>query len=265
MRKYAKPITALCLVVLLTIGATIAYLTDQTDEITNSFTVGENVDIELVETDNDYSLIPGETFTKDPTISVTGDDAYIFVEVIETLPTAALNNDEFSFADYVTYEINGSFLVDPLVEGGSFYAGGYTADAITTNWYWSLVKTSASTVSYYEGEAGDTYTTITYVYALVDGDGYLLSVSSLDQMTNLDELTNTTDLYVAAEFPILLDDEVTINDKLTQAMLNLLLNNNTTEDNTDTHTVDLSFIGYAIQSDNILNTENLEIVFSYIK
>lgn len=95
-----KKILAACLVVCLlataVIGTTLAYFTD-TKEVTNTFTVGK-VSITLDETDvdlygvkdgetrvtqNDYKLIPGRTYTKDPTIHVAADseDCYLFVKV----------------------------------------------------------------------------------------------------------------------------------------------------------------------------------------
>ena len=75
---------ALCAVLLVvsTVFATLAYLTSTTKVVTNTFTVGDIV-ITLDETDvdvygkkdgetrvlkNDYKLIPGHNYTKDPTI-----------------------------------------------------------------------------------------------------------------------------------------------------------------------------------------------------
>ncbi len=75
---------------------TLAYLTS-TDSVTNTFTVG-NVAITMDETDvdisgvkdgetrvksNEYKLIPGVTYTKDPIIHVGADseDAWLFVKV----------------------------------------------------------------------------------------------------------------------------------------------------------------------------------------
>ena len=79
------------------IGASFAYLTNQ-DAVTNSFTVG-NVAITLDEAAvnadgtriegaervqaNEYHLIPGRSYTKDPTVHVgdTSEDCYLFVEI----------------------------------------------------------------------------------------------------------------------------------------------------------------------------------------
>lgn len=106
--KKAKKILALLLCAVLLIGATVAgtlaYLTAQTS-VTNTFTVGSVSfvkDNELDETivneygdavtgtgagrtteGNEYKLIPGHTYTKDPTIHISAgsEDCYLFVKV----------------------------------------------------------------------------------------------------------------------------------------------------------------------------------------
>ena len=92
-------VTVLCaaaLVVASVLG-TMAYLTSQTETVTNTFTVG-NVAITLDENDvtpmgvkdtdvrvqgNEYKLIPGHEYTKDPTVHVTAgsEDSWLFVKV----------------------------------------------------------------------------------------------------------------------------------------------------------------------------------------
>lgn len=117
--KKTKVVMALACAVLL-VGAsvmgTLAYLTSTTDEVKNTFTVGENVAITLDEYDTDeygnvvkatrdndgkiteteavtdkkggtrgtgnkYKLMPGHSYVKDPTVHVTGENCYVFVEV----------------------------------------------------------------------------------------------------------------------------------------------------------------------------------------
>lgn len=99
--KKTKVVMALACAVLL-VGAsvmgTLAYLTS-TDSVTNTFTVGEGVKMTLDEAKtsnngdgkveesasrvkaNTYKLMPGHTYTKDPTVHVTGEDCYVFVKV----------------------------------------------------------------------------------------------------------------------------------------------------------------------------------------
>ena len=60
MKKSIALVLALVLVVGGVVGGTIAWLTDETEEIKNTFTVG-NIDIELAETTTNYKMIPGET------------------------------------------------------------------------------------------------------------------------------------------------------------------------------------------------------------
>lgn len=92
-------VLTLCAVLLVvaTVMGTMAYLTS-TDTVTNTFTVGKvaltldeakvNTDGTLVANadrvkDNAYKLIPGHSYTKDPTVHVAADseDSYIFVKV----------------------------------------------------------------------------------------------------------------------------------------------------------------------------------------
>lgn len=92
-------ILAACAIMLVcaTIAGTLAYLT-ATDSVKNTFTVG-NVSITLDEAKvnedgeavtpeqrvdaNTYKLLPGQTYTKDPTIHVQAgsEDCYVFVKV----------------------------------------------------------------------------------------------------------------------------------------------------------------------------------------
>lgn len=99
--KKAKKILLLVLCAALLVGATItgtvAYLTSKA-QVTNTFTVG-NVTITMDEakvneygvaetgaarvTANTYKLVPGHTYTKDPTIHVAADseNCYLFVQI----------------------------------------------------------------------------------------------------------------------------------------------------------------------------------------
>ena len=113
--KKAKKVVALLLcAVLLVVGSvtgTMAYLTSQ-DKVVNTFTVG-NVTITMDETDvdlygvkdgetrvkaNEYKLIPGHTYAKDPIVHVaTGsENCYLFVEVVNDLVAIEDNNDKIA-------------------------------------------------------------------------------------------------------------------------------------------------------------------------
>lgn len=95
-KKTIALIVCLTLIIGCAIGGTIAWLTDTTKAVTNTFTAGD-VDIDLTETwntdaDGNGSLeswtakmIPGASYTKDPVVSVTAnsEDCWLFVKFEE--------------------------------------------------------------------------------------------------------------------------------------------------------------------------------------
>jgi hypothetical protein len=92
---------AMCAVLLVvaSVFTTLAYLTATTETVKNTFTVGANVAITLDETEvdalgkevenagkvksNKYTLVPGHTYKKDPTVHVTagGAECWVFIKV----------------------------------------------------------------------------------------------------------------------------------------------------------------------------------------
>nr|MBQ8245063.1 hypothetical protein [Oscillospiraceae bacterium] len=132
MKKTTKVLLLLLCAVMLVAGSvmgTLAFLTSQ-DAVTNTFTVG-NVKIELDEakvgedgryTDhsirvkaNDYHLLPGMTYDKDPTVTVKqpSDKAYIRMLV----KVANINNLMTVFDDPSYYGADGVFLLQNLISG----------------------------------------------------------------------------------------------------------------------------------------------------
>ena len=96
-RRLALLACSAILLVCVSIGATFAYLTSQ-DVVTNSFTVGSvaiTLDEAKVNADgtpvpdesrvkaNEYHLVPGRSYTKDPTVHVGSgsEDCWLFVKV----------------------------------------------------------------------------------------------------------------------------------------------------------------------------------------
>lgn len=85
-KKTLALLLAIVLVVGCAVGGTVAWLTDETTSITNTFTVGK-VDISLAESpDLNLKMVPGQTITKDPYVTVTGgsEDCWLFVKVEES-------------------------------------------------------------------------------------------------------------------------------------------------------------------------------------
>lgn len=100
------------LLVVSTVFATLAFLTSKTEVVKNTFTVG-NVIITLDEADvdnstadkdrdtaNEYHLLPGKKYEKDPTVHVdsSSEDCYIFVKVVNNIAAieAATETDDYT-------------------------------------------------------------------------------------------------------------------------------------------------------------------------
>lgn len=124
-------IVAAAVVLLGVVGGTIAWLIDQTDSVVNTFTYGD-INITLTETDtndgdndpntNEYKMVPGQTITKDPVLSVLkgSEDCYLFVKLEES--TDAL------FSDYMTYTVADGWTALDGVAG--VYYREVTADSV---------------------------------------------------------------------------------------------------------------------------------------
>lgn len=85
-KKLFISVVAVALVACFAIGGTLAWLTDTTDPVTNTFTVGD-VNIDLTETTGtEYKVIPGKDINKDPkvTVKANSEDCWLFVKVDET-------------------------------------------------------------------------------------------------------------------------------------------------------------------------------------
>lgn len=95
-KKTLALVLALTLLVAGVVGGTLAWLTDQTDEVKNTFTVGD-INIGLTETTADYKMVPGNTIAKDPTVTVKANSeaCWLFVKVTEST----------DLKDFITYAI----------------------------------------------------------------------------------------------------------------------------------------------------------------
>lgn len=118
-----KPLALLLALALLmgcAIGGTIAWLTDKTQEVKNTFTTS-NIDITLEETgttenedtgneSKNYTMVPGWTMSKDPVVTVSGEseDCYLFVKVVKS-GSATLGTGQtaqtLGIDDYLAYNL----------------------------------------------------------------------------------------------------------------------------------------------------------------
>ena len=121
-RKMFIVMLALVLALGCAVGGTIAWLTDKTDSVVNTFTYGD-INIELKETtQNPYKIIPGKNIDKDPkvTVKANSEDCYLFVKVVE---------DGTFVANKVTYDIANGW--QPVPNETNVYwreVGAVTAD-----------------------------------------------------------------------------------------------------------------------------------------
>ncbi len=95
-KKTVALLLALVLVLGVAVGGTMAWLLDSTDPITNTFTAGD-VEITLEETTTAYSMVPGTTIAKDPTVTVSeaSESCYVFVKLDKSA----------NFDDFMSYEV----------------------------------------------------------------------------------------------------------------------------------------------------------------
>lgn len=107
-KKALALVLALTLLVAGIVGGTLAWLTDQTAEVKNTFTVGD-INIGLTETTTDYKMVPGNTIAKDPTVTVKANSeaCWLFVKVTEST----------DLKDFITYAIAEGWTALPGVDG----------------------------------------------------------------------------------------------------------------------------------------------------
>jgi len=114
---------------------TMAWLVDESESVVNTFTYGDiNIDLEETDTNkdgdndpntNNYPMVPGQTITKDPKVTVEADseDAWLFVKLVKSA----------NFDTFMTYEM----------------ADGWTALAGEAGVYYREVAKTAADAEFY--------------------------------------------------------------------------------------------------------------------
>ena len=122
MRNMLLVVSMMLVVAMASVGVTVAWLTDDTQTIVNTFTTSD-IAIELIETDadgdgdvntNSYKMVPGHQIEKDPEVKVVaGSEAcYLFVKMEESK----------NFAEFLNYEMaDGWTLLQETIEGKVYY------------------------------------------------------------------------------------------------------------------------------------------------
>ncbi len=178
VKKTAVLVVAFILVVVCAVGGTLAWLQDETDAVTNTFTTAE-VDIDLDETTGEeYKMSPGATIAKDPKVTVFGgsEDSYVFVKIDESA----------NLDDFISYEVaEGWTLVDDTT---NVYYRTYTSTETDTEY--SVLDGDQVTVldsvtnAQMNALTKDTYPTLTftaYAVQMANGD----STFTVEQAWNI--------------------------------------------------------------------------------
>ena len=119
MKKALFIMLSAALIVCATVAGTLAWLTDKTEPVVNTFTVGD-INIELKETTGEtYKMVPGIELEKDPTVTVkAGSEAcWLFVKVVKS----------GNFDSFMTFEMADGWIAL------SGHAGVYYRNVDATN------------------------------------------------------------------------------------------------------------------------------------
>ena len=221
---------AVVLAVALLAGGTIAYLTDESEAVTNTFTQNNN-GVELTETTGGtYDIVPGTSQDKDPIVIATYTlDSYVFVEVTDSTV------------------VNGVKLVDYAIESGwTLLSTTDNSDGSTTYVYYQLLTADgrSETVDWVYDSDDDVY-----VYAADSSTIYIWDQNSGTIILQGGDGTNLigTVFYSdgskvvsteqSVKLSVLMGDEVSYPDTLTN------------DDMSYADAVSLTFQAYIIQKD----------------
>ena len=125
LRRALLLVVGLVLVVSMSVGATLAYLTYTTTTVVNTFTVGAvEIDLDEVDVDlygnvdgsarvktNEYKLLPGHVYPKDPTVHVKKGSEPAYIRILVTI------NDLADLKAACGVDANATFMPENFVDG----------------------------------------------------------------------------------------------------------------------------------------------------
>lgn len=141
-------ILAVAVVLLGVAGGTLAWLIDQTESVVNTFTYGD-ITIELTETDtddgdnnpltNEYKMVPGQTITKDPVLTVVAgsEDCWLFVKLEKSV--------DADFDAFMSYEMADGWTALDGVDG-VYYREVAAADVADADMAFGVIRDNTVTV-----------------------------------------------------------------------------------------------------------------------
>lgn len=169
MKKTLTLVLSLALAVAIGIGGTLAWLTAKTEEVKNTFTVG-NINITLTEeaggNTKEFKMVPGQTITKDPKVTVkAGSEAcWLFVKIEEST-----NLDNF-----ISYAVADGWTALTGVDGVYYRA----VDATTTDMVYPVLTGNQVTVendvtkAMMDNLTADNYPTLTFTAYAIQQAGF---------------------------------------------------------------------------------------------
>lgn len=216
-------LAALSLTATVMVGATLAYLTDETGEVTNTFTIG-NVDIELTEPkweeegeEEAKDMLPGAEADKNPLITNTGAaDGYMLLKIsgmtdMEAMGFLALTDGVagYNTADWVLVDENGKPRTDnptnKLVDGYYVYKKGAVASAASSSSLFTHIKLDEKASEL----TNRTYKVVGEIQVDANGDvvpdatGKPVVKFRIDGIAATPSFANSFDTYEAAEAYVL--------------------------------------------------------------
>ncbi len=194
MNGVSKRTLALTLTLVLALatatGGTLAWLVDQTDPVTNTFTYGD-VDIDLEEDESDdgddgdgdpntntYQMLPGKEISKRPYVTAHkgSEDCYVFVKIEESE----------NFADFMTYEVAEGWTALEGVEG-VYYREVNKTDVADEDAVYEVLKdnqvkvldtVTSEMLRELDADGANNYPTLTFTAYAVQRDAEIESIST---------------------------------------------------------------------------------------
>ncbi|MBQ8288412.1 MAG: hypothetical protein IJX76_06540 [Clostridia bacterium] len=165
------------------VGGTLAWLISKTSPVVNTFTYGDiNITLEETDpegnddpTDNSYIMVPGNTISKDPLVTVlAGSEAcWLFVKVDES----------DNLGDFIEYTIaEGWVALDETNHPGVYYR---EVDAVTEDTEFGVLQDDQVTVladvtkEMLNGLTAETYPTLTFTAYAVQRDGNVEAIDTV--------------------------------------------------------------------------------------
>ena len=174
-------ILAVVLIVGISVGGTLAWLTAQSETVTNTFTTSD-IKVELKETTGtEYKMVPGNTITKNPqaTVLTGSEECWLFVKLVKST----------NFDSYLEYTMADGWA---LVTGETnVYARKVTTDKIGTAF--NVLKDNQVTVKGTVTKADmNALTTATYPTLTVTAYASQLYKSASEEFSAADAWANVS-------------------------------------------------------------------------